>query len=224
MSLNLQKDEIKKTVNAMLDDLSATVSSQTAAENIDLRYKIGDLRAYYETEIADGDFAASLLDCFTTAREDNGRLIAFGQLRENLFAATPKGDISLAIVQMGIVYCLSAESRIISEMTFVSRNDVDLMIDKMKTAFDTARELVADAADSSAYRALIQLSGALTNHLANVSRPLPRMVTFDMRVVLPALTLSNRVYHDPTRWEEICDENKIVHPAFCPMSIVGLSS
>jgi len=223
MSLNSEKDEIDGVVNRMLDALSSSAPSRTGTEGISLRSKIGDMRANYFEYLRVGTFAANLLDCFTTAREANVKLSGLIIVHQTLFDEELIGSISIEIVQVAIVFCLAAESRMIAELVFVSRDDVEIMMNRMKIVFDTARNLAADMLDSSAYQKLTALAGALTNHLANASRPLPRMLTFELAIVLPALALSQRVYYNAERWEELMNENKIVHPAFSPRSIRGLS-
>lgn len=214
--------EVDGIINRLFDNMFGMATAHVSGA--DLRYTFGNVRTNYKTMLKNKTFGAQLLACFTAARKANAALADFVVVRKGLFAEAPIGDTSSAIVQMAIVFCLSAESQIISKMLFVSRNDVDAMISVMKIAFDTARELAADAPDSSTYQALIGLSGALTSHLASVARPLPRMITFDLPISLPVLTLSNRIYYVTDRWEEIVLENKIVHPAFCPREIIGLST
>lgn len=226
MSLVLEEKEISALVNRLLDNLSLTVESQTGRAGIVVRQKIGDLRASFMDRLADETFAAELLACFTAAREANARLAAFGNVREALFvdAEASPGDVCSAIIQTGIGFCLSAEAQLATAVEFNSRDDVDEMIKRMKDAFDTARELAADAYDSFTYQQLTYLAGAVTAHLASVARPLPRMVTFKMAEMMPALSLGNRLYYDTSRWEEIVQENKVVHPAFCPRELRGLAS
>ena len=224
MSLNTEKEEIAVVVNRLCDNLSTTISSKLGREGVALRHQIGDVRANYDTMLRDGQFATELLACFTTAREANVKLESLIFVRQGLFAENPDGDISIAIVQAAIVFCLAAESRMISVIEFVSRDDVEIMMRRMKLAFDTARDLAADALDSSTYQQLTALAGALTNHLANKARPLPRMVTFNIPTSLPALAVSQRIYYDSSRWEEIIQENKTIHPAFVQREIRGLST
>lgn len=223
MSLNSEKTEIEGIVNRLLDVLSAAPPTKVGSEAIVLRHKIGDLRASFFDDLRDGTFTSDLLACFTAAREANVKLTGLFSVHQSLFAENPVGLISVGIVQAAIVFCLATESRMILLLEFVSRDDVEVMMNKMKTAFDTARNLAADMLDSSAYQNLTTLAGALTNHLANVSRPLPRMLSFSLSAAFPALTLSQRIYYSAFRWEEIIQENKIVHPAFCPREIRGLS-
>lgn len=219
-----ENTEITEIVNRLLDGLSVTISSQTGADGVTLRRKIGDMRANYFDYINDDTFAANLLDIFTVAREADAKLSGFVQLREMLFTESPVGVVPKLIVQMAIGFCLGAESRLITLTEFASRDAVEDMIATMKLAFDTARDLAADALDSLAYQNLVFLSGALTNHLATISRPLPRIVTFRLATGMPALALSNRVYYVADRAEEIVAENHVIHPAFCPNLIRGLAS
>jgi len=224
MSLNTERVEIDGVIGRLFDNLSLTITSQTGTNGAHLRQKMGDLRANYAFYLADGIFPQKLLEFFTLTRENGASLASIATVRDQLFNERPVGVVSIAIVQTAIVFCLSAESRIITETEFVSRDDVNHMIKTMKIAFDKARDGAADMSDSSSYQTLTFLAGALTNHLSNTARPLPRMVTFNLFISLPALALSNRIYHTADRWEEVVNENHIVHPAFCIREIRGLSA
>ena len=224
MSLNSERDEITGVVNRLLDNLSLTASSQTGRQGVALRRQIGDVRAHFFAYLQDATFAIQLLACFTAAHEANVKLASLVAVHNAIYEEVPVGEITTAIVQAATGFCLATESRMITDIEFTSRDDVEVMMKTMKAAFDTARDLAADAVDSNSYQTLTYLAGALTNHLANVARPLPRMITFRMPISLPALALSNRVYHTAERWEEIVQENKTVHPAFCQRDIRGLSS
>lgn len=224
MSIISENDEIGPLVNRMLDNLSLASSSQVGVTGVELRRKIGNVRAFYSEYLRDGVFASNLLACFTVAREGNAKLSSFVLVREQLLLEVPVGDVSKYIVQVGIGFCLGSESRTITEIEFTSRDDVEAMMATMKIAFDKARELAADVIDSASYQNLTFLAGALTSHLVNVSRPLPRMVTFKMNETMPALAYSQRVYYTADRAEEIVAENHVIHPAFVPAEIRGLAS
>lgn len=224
MSLSTEEREIGEVVNRMLDSLALTIESQVGREGIAFRSKVGDIRARYMDYLKAGTFPTQLLTAFNIAYKANPRLGNFRNMHTQLFAENPIGEISIAIVQVSIGFCLSIESKLVTALEFTSRDDVDAMIKIMKEAFDVARELAADAADSSAYQALTALAGSVTAHLADEARPLPRMVTFKSAATEPALVLSNRFYYAPGRWEELVNENKIVHPAFCPRELRGLAS
>lgn len=223
MSLVLQKNELTEVINRLLDNLSATVSSKTGRKGVILRQKIGDLRANFLEDLRTEIFATKLLACFQSASDAGVKLSSLVNVHRKLFEEKPIGDISVSIVQIATAFCLAAESRIITKIEFTSRDDVELMIKTMKLAFDNARDLAADAIDSFSYQTLTILAGALTNHLATIARPLPRMITFKMSTSMPALALSNRIYYTANRSEELTLENKIIHPAFCLRELRGLS-
>lgn len=224
MTLATEEREIGELVNRMLDNLALTMQSQIGRGSIRFRSKVGDVRANYMDYLKAGTFPAELNAAFEIAFESQARLAGFRNLRTRLFEEEPIGDITKAIWQTSIFFSLSVESRLLTNLEFTSRDDVDAMIKVMKEGFDAARELAADALDSSVYQALTFLAGATTAHLANVARPLPRIVTFKAMAIEPALTLSNRYYRSAERWEELVLENKVVHPAFCPRELQGLAS
>ena len=223
MSLNKERTELAGVINRLLDNMSLMITSQTGRDGVELRHQIGDIRSNYNAMIIDGTFATKLQSCFKSAQQANVKLASLFVVHQGLFEEVPVGEFSAAVVQIAIILCLSTESRIIADLKFTSRDDIDLMLVKMRSVFDIARVLSADAPDTSAYQQLTILAGSLINHLSVVSRPLPRMVTFSLTASLPSLMLSQLIYHTAERSDEIVDENKIVHPAFCTREIRGLS-
>ena len=169
-------------------------------------------------------FSTEMLACFTLAREANVKVASLVYVREQLFLEEPVGDLPIALVMMSIIFCLAAESRMISAIDYTSRDDVETVMATMKTAFDRARDLASEIDDPSPYQTLTALAGSLTNFLSDTARPLPRMVTFKMKAIYPSLALSQRLYYDPGRSEEIAQENHTIYPAFCQLEIRGLAS
>lgn len=224
MSLHSEKDEIKGVVNRLIDSLSSTITWEVGRVGIVFRVSLGDLQANYYAYLNEGTFSQKLLDCFTNARNANVSFASFSKVHNQLFLENPVGEISQTIVMIAIVYCLAAEARVLTGATFVSQDDVRLTIQRAVSVFETAKVKAADAPDSSVYRSLITLGGSLVNHLTTTSYPLPRLIMFDLAVSMPALSLSQLIYHTADRSDEILNENKIIHPAFCPRSIRGLSS
>lgn len=225
MSLNTERAEVDGVMGRLLDNLSLTISSQVGDKaGAMLRQKIGDLRVNYAFYLADGIFSDKLLEFLTLTRQNNAKLASIATVRDRLFLEEPVGGVSIGIVQVAVVFCLSAESRMITDIEFVSRDDVDAMIKTMKIAFDKGRDLAADAIDSFSYQTLTFLAGALISHLSSTARPLPRMVAFKMAIPMPALALSNLIYYTAERYQEVIDENHVVNPAFCPRQIRGLSA
>lgn len=223
MSLNTERNEIEDILFRTLDNLSLTVSSQTSPNGSNLRRQIGRVRGDYFALLCNGGFAIALLTCFRLAHDANVQPARLAYVRQQLYEEEPSGPIATNIVMTAITFCLATESRMVANMTFVSRDDCEAMMKKMKIAFDAARDLAADAIDSNTYQTLTFLAGGLTNHLATSARPLPRMVNFNMALSLPSLAASHRIYYVADRAEELAAENHVIHPAFMPMALRGLN-
>lgn len=223
MSLKSEQTEILAVLTRLLDNLAKTITSQTGRTGADLRRQIGRVRDDYLELLDNGGFSVSLLTCFRLAEKANVNLWSLAYVRQQLIEEEPFGDIASAIVQAGISFCLATESRMVAALTFTSRDDVEVMMRKMKKAFDAARDKAADAIDSAAYQQLTYLSAALTNHLATASRHLPRMVRFKLAKNFPSLAVSYRLYYEADRAEELAAENRIVHPLFMLRDLRGLN-
>ncbi len=215
--------KFEDVLTRLLDNLTATVSSQSGLSGAALRRQIGIVRSNFAIYLENRTFAAALLLCFNEAQAAKVTLASLAAVRKALAAELPDSYAATALVQLATVYCLSVEARLITAIEFVSRDDVEAMITRMKLAFDIARDAAADAQDSATYQTLTFLSGALTQHLASTARPLPRMVKFELHSALPTLALSQRLYYAGDRSDELIDENHIVHPAFAPRTIMGLN-
>jgi prophage DNA circulation protein len=107
---------------------------------------------------------------------------------------------------------------------FVSREDVDQVSATINSSFDDMEEELADEMDAMGWRAVLKLHAAMTLHLVETARPLPRMVAYHFNLNLPSVVLAHRLYADASRADELRAENKIVHPAFCPLDGRALSS
>lgn len=223
MTLAAEETEITGIVNRLCNAMGALVST-TGSNGAALRRQIGDLRSRFMDSLAADTFSVELLACFTVAGEVSVTVSMLSSVREKLFLEKPVGTIATKIVQVAIIYCLTAESRLIAEMNFVSRDAVETVIKRMRAAFDVAKEMAADDMDSASYQTLLYLAGSLAQHLASSARPLPRMVKFKLARSYPALALGNLLYMDTNRSEEIIEENHVVHPLFCRRNLVGLGA
>ena len=123
----------------------------------------------------------------------------------------------------GVRLCLATIAEIIAPATFVSRQDVDTTKATLLPPFQDAEEIAADEMDQATFQSLISLHGALTNHLVQTALPLPRMLQYQFYKVLPSLVMAYKLYDDASRCDELRAENKIVHPAFCPLQGEALS-
>ena len=127
------------------------------------------------------------------------------------------------VMRSALVMTLALESKVISRMTFVSKEDAYTMITAVKAAFDDAKSVGIDTIDAPVYQTLITMGGAIMNHLATTALQLPRYISYHSAFPMPTLYLANRIYQDASRFIEIEQENGIIHPAFAPMNLRVLS-
>lgn len=188
-----------------------------------LRFTIGDLLAHYADYFQDKTFPNKLLACYTAATDAGITVVWMDNVLNQLFSETPKYLESVSVVQNSILMALSQDAFILAKTDFVSFDDVEVMLKRMKNWFDQARELAAGQKDNLSYNALIALGGSITRYLADTARPKPRLLTYKL-APMPALTMSQYIYHTGTRTDELIAENKVVHPMFMPTTIRGLSA
>jgi prophage DNA circulation protein len=154
--------------------------------------------------------------CFDLIRQTGATLPQMEQVRILLDAEAPVTLGATMIRDRSIHLVLAQEGKIISNMTFQSRQDVDDLINQIQAPFDTAEENAADTMGQADYQAIIQLRAAIVNYLVITGRPLPSMLSYQFATPLPSLVISQRLYGDGSRYDQIRAENKVVHPAFCP--------
>jgi prophage DNA circulation protein len=162
--------------------------------------------------------------CFDRVRQAGAMLPQMEKVRVLLDAEAPKTLGATLLRDLGIQLALAQQGKIISTMTFRSRQDVDDLLLAIQAPFEKAEEIAADTMDPMVYRNLVALRAAVVNHLVSTARPLPSMLSYQFAKVLPSLVISQRLYGDASRYDEIRNENKVVHPAFCPPSGEALSS
>jgi hypothetical protein len=223
MTVQSEQDQLRGIIDRICDALY-TIIPLRGETGSSLRRKIGFLRTEAFNLLLNKQFAAYLLDILTVARSVPVDITSITRVRNVLLAETPTGEVSTRVVQTAIVYCLAYECRIISTTEYTSQSDVQVVIDRMNLAFASAREMAADSMDSASYQEMTALNGSIMNHLASVSRQLPRVVRFEFNDYYPTLYLANRIYQDASRSEEISAENKTIHPLFVQRSIIGLSA
>jgi prophage DNA circulation protein len=78
--------------------------------------------------------------------------------------------------------------------------------------------------DQMSYRGLVELHAGIIAFLVQTARPLPAMLQFSFAQSMPTLTMSNRLYYDASRADELRAENKVVHPLFMLSTGQALSS
>jgi prophage DNA circulation protein len=154
--------------------------------------------------------------CFDLVRQTGATLPQMEEVRVLLDAERPVSLGATMVRDRSIHLALAQEGKIISNMTFKSRQDVDDLINQIQIPFNSAEEVAADTMDPMDYQAIIGLRAAIVNYLVATGRPLPYMLSYQFAKPLPSLVISQRLYGDASRYDEIRAENKVVHPAFCP--------
>lgn len=194
--------------------LSAAVDPEGTV-GTSLRRAVGMLVADYNM-INMPSFAFAFGVCVDLARFSQATIVTMDRVRKAALAETP---ISLPAVQtvLAIVrITLAAEARIIAYAAFKSQDEVNSVATAINAAFSETSEVAADDLDSGTYMALIRLHGDVVKHLADRARRLPRVISYEYSMVMPALRMAQRAYGDPTRYQELINENSVVHPAFMP--------
>jgi len=153
--------------------------------------------------------------CFDQVRQAGAIIRKMEEVRVLLTLEKPKTLGGTIVRDRSIQLCMAQEGKIISDMNFTSRQDIDAMLKAIQPSFEAAEETAADTMDGADYQALINLRAAIVNYLVSTSRGLPAMTTYWFARSLPSLVISYRLYADASRYDEIRAENKVVHPAFC---------
>jgi prophage DNA circulation protein len=188
------------------------------------RAAIGDLRANRFSYIAADTLGAPMQNCFDLVRQAGATQAQIANVRSLTEAETPV-TLGATLVQTSAIYfCLATQTQIIASMTFTSRQDVDALRAALVPPFSAAEEIAADGMAQASFMALIQLDAAVMNFLITSASPLPRMVAYQFAAILPSLVIAYRLYQDASRCDQIVQENKIVHPAFCPTAGLALSA
>lgn len=223
MSIKTEFKEIEEIVKRTMQNLIA-FSGKQGRSGAELRRAIGDLVSRINIYIADGTFADRLLNCFKLATSAGINLDWMDRVIDQLTKETPSTLTSTSVVQNSLVFAIAQEGRIIRATEFVSRDDVDVTMRRMKKWFDLIKDMIADTMSGPGYEAFITLCAAITRYLTDTARPLPRMLRYELPTGMPALALSNYIYGEGSRDLELMAENKVVHPLFPPRRIRALNA
>jgi prophage DNA circulation protein len=189
----------------------------------DARTAIGDTRANARVLCANDALGPSLDNCFEQARAAGITWQQLETVRETVDAETPKTLGGALVQNCGVRLCLAVIAEVVSDTTFVNRQQVIAIKAALQQPFQDAEEIAADEMDQMTFQTLISTHGALTNYLVQTALPLPRLMQYQFYNVQPSLVLAYRLYDDASRCDEVRAENRVVHPAFCPLTGVALS-
>ena len=138
-------------------------------------------------------------------------------------AEAPQSVAAVALTNAGIRMALAAEVQILAATTFVSRQDIDTALAALVAAFEDAVEYAADSGDSAVFQALIAAQAASVTDLNSRAQSLPAIVTYSFGRPMTSHALSQRLYGDASRADELRALNGVIDPHFMPAAGVALS-
>ena len=216
-------EEAAPIVQRLLTHLAGCIPPSGLAGS-QARTAIGDTAATVTSLLSGDALGPPLANCFALVQQAGATQAQIDQVRVLTTVETPKTLGGVLVQNAGIYLCMATEAQIITAMTFVSRQDVEALRTVLRQPFDNAEELAADDMDQTTFMALVSLDAAITNYLVVTARPLPQMIGYQFAVSLPSLVIAYRLYQDASRADQVVQENKVVHPAFCPPVGVALSA
>jgi prophage DNA circulation protein len=209
-------------VDAALASLLSWVATR-GRDGANMRERVNQVRVSALSLLqadAIGDPLASCFDLAITSGINLPQVERVRQITESANAVFPGAQmIKDSIIQLALV----TEARLIVAMTFRSRTDVESVRNTVNSGFAAAAESMADQMDAMTYRAVVALHAAVSFFLVETARPLPQMLNYRFAQPMTTLGIAHRLYADATRADEIRDENRIIHPLFCPMTGRALS-
>ncbi len=199
------------SVGAALLEAATTTDIELGA---DLRRAVGDLVGRAEQHLRSKTIGTALQAAFAAALAAEVGFVGFDRVRALALASTVTSKAAVAARTACIQFALVGISQALAATTFRSREDAKAASARVNAAFDPAIETAADAGNQQAYRDLVGLHAAVTRHLNLRARPLPQMVPYRFARSLPTLIISQKLYGEGGRADEIKDENKVIHPLF----------
>jgi len=211
-----EADEVLAIVQRIGPVVMSSAVDMSGNNGASLRRLVGMMVADYNM-VNMPTFAIVFGLCLDVARRCSATVVTMDRVRKAALAETPVSlqatQTILAIVRL----TLACEGRILSTMTFRSRDEVEAISVAVNAAFEQTSEIAADDLDVDTYMKVIRLHGDITAFLANQGRLLPRIITYQYQMVMPSLRMAQLVYAEPSRHTELINENAVVHPAFMPL-------
>jgi hypothetical protein len=223
MIVRPERREALGIMRRLIVALTSFSISTTGVDGANLRIAVGKLFSDLDESISKFALGDELYTCFEQARLAGATLNSMDNVRNAMFAEAPVYLLGVTIVNAAIIFSIVEQSQIIATIEFDSRASVDDVIVRMNAAIENIKLNKADSFVVNDYQNFIALSALLIQHLAVTELQLPRIVRYQMPINYPALTLSNRIYGDGSRSDELIAENKTVHPAFMQRDIIALS-
>jgi len=223
MNRKTAQQEAAGLAQQLIAALLGTLHGDTGLPGAQLRYYCGQLQVSLVADIAAGQLGSDLATCFDQARIAGAQFADFESILQLATDMQPVGIFGVAVANAGIRLSLIEQALVLAATTFTSRQDIDNYLTVINGSFDDAELVVADSLDNVTYQALINLHAAVAGDLTTRALQLPRIVSYTFQARMPSLWLAQRLYADGSRANEISQENKVVHPLFCPPTGVCLS-
>lgn len=203
-----------RSILALLLPMATERSGDLAA---DLRRACGALDAEAEAKTQAGTFGTDMGACFAAAGDAGASVAALDRVGKFIASSVAliQGAPARAVAVAALRFALIQQARAVAATDFTSRDDVEKVQTILNAAFDAISEHAADARDQEAFRAITTLHATVTRDLQQRSRPLPRMVSYNL-TSMPSLVLANRLFGDAGRADELRAENRSPHPLFMP--------
>jgi hypothetical protein len=189
----------------------------------EFRSTVGKFLARFNDHVNKQVLGTEFYACFEQARFAGATLTSMNNVRLLALEEKPLYPLGVAIIDAAILFSFVEQSQIISKFVFRSRSEAASIMDTMTAIIENIKLTCADNFVSSDYQYFVGLAASLVQHLSATERLLPRIVRFSFPTHYPALAMSNRIYGDGSRSEELIVENKTVHPAFMQRNVVALS-
>jgi len=219
----LDAKEAKPIMQRAMAGLLLTVA-EYGRPGSDARTAIGDMLAQLDALLHDDALGEPLAESFDLARKAGASWQAIVDVHDIVAVETPTTLGGKLVKDALLSLCFATVARIIADLTFNSREDVETIKQGVNEAFAELEEILANAMDSLAYVALVRVHASIVNFLIETARPLPRMLVFRFAAPLATLVAAHRLYDDAGRATELREENGVVHPAFMLPSGRALSA
>jgi prophage DNA circulation protein len=174
-------------------------------------------------ELADSAFWAQFTACFEQARLAGATYESMDVVRALVMAFVPTTWVGVAVTNFAVRLALSEQAQILAAITFTSRQQIDNYLNLIDANFSIAIDNAADNGDVGVYQALIALEAAVVYNLSTEAAPLPQIVQINLARSMPALTIAQRLYQDPTQAGALIAMNSVANPVFMPPSLTVLS-
>ena len=173
-------------------------------------------------ESAPAQFWADFAACFEQARTAGATYELMDVVRVLVTTFIPKTLLGVAVTNYAYRIVLAEQALILAAMTFASRDQIDNYIGLVRRNFSAAQDVAADNMDNVAYVAIIALQSAVVNDLLTRAMSLPQIVGVTFPVRMPALTIAQNLYQDPSQVAALVAMNNIVHPVVLSRIIEGI--